>query len=526
MATDATADDPDDTNADDPDDTNADDPDDPEAPDAYDALLDRARRWNTVDSAAGVLGWDQQVMMPEGGTPARSKQLSTLSSIRHDMVTDDRTADRLDELDGADLTDERSAAVREIRREHERADAVPVELVEEISETGSEALAAWEEAKAEDDFDTFAPYLEKHVELKRAYAEHIDPDRDPYAVLFEDYEPCLPLERAESILEALREALVPTIEAIRESDVDLAVDTFDGEFPADDQEALVREALDLVGYDFDRGRLDVSSHPFTSGNQFDCRITTRFDEADPLSAIGSTIHEFGHAQYTLGLPQEHWATPLGQSRDLSVHESQSRLWENHVGRSRAFWELFLPTFRERFPDAADATVEDAYGAVNQVYEDNLIRVEADELTYHLHVVVRFEIERDLIRGDLAVEDVPEVWNDKYEQYLGIRPETDAEGCLQDIHWSHGNFGYFPTYSLGSVMAAQLYDAAESDIDDLEGKVADGDFDELHDWLAANVHRHGSRYETNELVKRATGEPFAADAFLEYVDRKYGELYDL
>ncbi|SDF29517.1 carboxypeptidase Taq [Halorubrum xinjiangense] len=497
-----------------------------DAPDAYDALLDRVQRWNAVGSASGVLGWDQQVMMPEGGTPARSKQLSALSSVHHDMVTADETGELLDELDDADLTDEQAAVVREVRREYERADAVPVELVEEISETGSEALQAWEAAKAEDDFDEFAPYLEKHVELKREYAEHIDPDRDPYEVLFEEFEPCLSMERAESILTELREALVPMIEDIRESDVDLAVDTFEGTFPEDDQEALSRDALEFVGYDFDRGRLDVSSHPFTSGNQFDCRVTTRFDEEDPLGAVGSTIHEFGHAQYNLGLPQEQFGTPLGQSRDLSVHESQSRLWENHVGRSEAFWQEFLPIFKEHFPQTEAATVRDAYEAFNQVYEDNLIRVEADELTYHLHIVIRFEIERDLIRGDLDVEDVPEVWNDKYEEYLGIRPDTDSEGCLQDIHWSHGNFGYFPTYSLGSVMAAQLFAAAEAEIDDLDGKIAAGEFDALHDWLGENVHRHGSRYETNELVKRATGEDFSADAFLDYVEEKYGELYGI
>jgi len=497
-----------------------------EAPDAYEALLDRVRRWNTVGSAAGVLGWDQQVMMPEGGTPARSKQLSTLSSIRHDMVTDDETGALLTELADADLTGERAAVVREIRRDYERADAVPVELVEEISETSSEALQAWEAAKADDNFEAFAPHLEKHVELQREYAEHIDPDRDPYEVLFEEFEPCLSMERTEEILAELRETLVPMIDAIRESDADLAVDTFEGTFAEDEQEELARDALELVGYDFDRGRLDVSSHPFTAGNQFDCRVTTRFDESDPLGAVGSTIHEFGHAQYNLGLPQEQFGTPLGESRDLSVHESQSRLWENHVGRSRAFWERFLPIFQDHFPQTDDATVEDAYQAFNQVHEDNLIRVEADELTYHLHIVVRFEIERDLVRGDLAVEDVPEVWNDKYEQYLGIRPETDSEGCLQDIHWSHGNFGYFPTYSLGSVMAAQLFDAAESEIDDLDAKIAAGDFDDLQAWLGENVHEHGARYETNELVERATGEPFSADAFTDYVESKYGDLYDL
>jgi len=318
------------------------------------------------------------------------------------------------------------------------------------------------------------------------------------------------------------------IDAIRESDADLAVDTFEGTFPEAEQEALARETLELVGYDFDRGRLDVSSHPFTAGNQFDCRVTTRFDESDPLGAIGSTIHEFGHAQYNLGLPQEQFGTPLGESRDLSVHESQSRLWENHVGRSRAFWELFLPTFQEHFrrPTTPPSRTP-IRRSIRSTRTTNLIRVEADELTYHLHIVVRFEIERDLVRGDLAIEDVPEAWNDKYEEYLGIRPDNDAEGCLQDIHWSHGNFGYFPpTYSLGSVMAAQLFAAAESEIDDLDDQIAAGEFDDLREWLGENVHQHGSRYETNELVKRATGEDFSADAFTDYVEEKYGELYGI
>ncbi|ESP88159.1 carboxypeptidase M32 [Candidatus Halobonum tyrrellensis] len=493
--------------------------------DAYDELTDRLERLTAVQGASGVLSWDQQVTMPEGGTPARSKQLSVLSSVSHEMLTDDRTAELLDACEGSDLTGQEEAVVRETRREYERAAAVPGELVEEISSTSSEALGAWEEARENDDFETFAPYLEDLVELKREYAEQIDPDRDPYAVLFEDYEPCLPLSQAEEILDTLKETLVPMIDEIRESDADVTTDAFEGTFDADEQEALSRDVLTDLGYDWEHGRLDVSSHPFTSGNQFDCRVTTRFDESDPLGALMSTVHEFGHAFYNLGLPREQFGTPLGESRDLSVHESQSRLWENQVGRSAAFWEHVLPTVREQFPDV-DASAEEAYESANQVYEDNLIRVEADELTYHLHIVIRFEIERALIAGDLDVADVPEAWNDKYEEYLGLRPDTDSEGCLQDIHWSHGNFGYFPTYSLGSVLATQLYDAADDDIDDLEGDVRNGEFGALHDWLRENVHRHGARYETNELVERATGEPFGADHFVEYVREKYGDLYDL
>jgi carboxypeptidase Taq len=493
---------------------------------AYERLLEKVRRLANVEAASMLLSWDQQVMMPEEGTTARSQQLSTLSSVHHDLLTEDELGALLDELEAADLTPEQAAVVREVRREQERAVRVPTDLVEEISATASEALPVWKEAKAEDDFEAFAPYLEKHVELKRRYAEHVDPDRDPYAVLFEEYEPCLSLSRAERLIERVRETLVPMIAEIRESETPIATDVFEGSYDADAQEELVREALSTLGYPWERGRLDTAPHPFSTGTQFDARVTTRFDESDPLSSLTSTIHEFGHATYSLGLPDDAYGTPLGQHRGLSVHESQSRLWENHVGRSAAFWELFLPKFSGQFPSAADVTPREAYEAANQVYEDNLIRVEADELTYHLHIAVRFEIERRLVHGDIDVSAVPEVWNDLYEEYLGVRPETDTEGCLQDIHWSHGNFGYFPTYSLGSFMAAQFYDAAAAEIDDLEGKVRAGEFDPLREWLVENVHSHGQRYETNELVRQATGEEFTADAFIDYVTGKYGALYDL
>src|SRR6056297_456460 len=449
--------------------------------DAYEQFLQKVQRIHNVKHAGMILSWDQQVTMPEGGTPARSQQSSTLSAISHELLTDDEMGDLLDELEDRDLDDEQQAVVREVRREYERAARVPNELVEELTQTTSEALPKWEQAKEEDDFSIFAPTLEKLVELRREYAEHIDPDRDPYEVLFEEYEPYLGIDTAEETLERLRDELVPLVDDIRDSDVELAT-PFDGTYDAETQEDLARDTLDALGYDWDRGRLDTAAHPFSSGNQFDARVTTRFDESDPLGALTSTVHEFGHATYTQGLPDEEYGTPLGESRDLTVHESQSRLWENHVGRSRAFWERFLPELAERFPEAEDVSVDEMYEALNRVFEDNLIRVEADELTYHMHIVVRFEIEKQLIRGEIEVEDVPELWNDKYEKYLGIRPETDAEGCLQDIHWSHGNFGYFPTYSLGSVMAAQLFDAAESEIDDLAGDVRAGDFEGLHGWL--------------------------------------------
>ena len=491
--------------------------------DTYDDFLGHVRRLTNVGNVEEMLSWDQQVMMPAGGQPARSKQQSTLSSLEHELLTDDALAAYLDDAEGDDLDPEQEAVVREIRRKQRRAVRVSNDLVEDISETTSNALATWEDAKAESDFDAFAPTLERLVELKREYARQIDPDRDPYEVLFEEYEPYLGIDTTEQILERLRDELVPLIEEIEASDVDLA-QPFDGTYEETAQEELNRAVLDSLGYGWDRGRLDTSSHPFTLGTQFDCRITTRFDESDPLDALSSTIHEFGHATYNLGLPKEDYGTPLGQDRDLAVHESQSRLWENHVGRSQAFWDLIWPHVQEHLGVDGDARA--GFEAANQIYPDNRIRVEADELTYHMHIILRFEIERDLIRGDLDVEDVPEVWNDKMESYLGVRPENDAEGCLQDIHWSHGNFGYFPTYSLGSVLAAQLYATAESALDGLEGQIREGDFDPLHDWLTEQVYQHGQRYTTPELIRKATGEAFTADYFVDYVETKFGDLYEL
>jgi Zn-dependent carboxypeptidase len=427
--------------------------------DTYEEFLDHVEQYHYLGGASMVLGWDQRVTMPDAGTPARAKQASALSTVQHEMLTDDDLAAWLDELDGR-VEGERAAVVREMRREHERATQVPEDLVEKLTEARAAAHPVWTQAKENADFGQFEDTLQQIVDLRRQYAEAIDPDRDPYAVLVEDYEPYIPLEDIEAVLEELREELPPLIDAIGDSDVELA-DPFEGTYDEDSQEALVRDALDTVGYNWDRGRLDTAEHPFSVGTQFDARVTTRFSPDDPLDALGSTIHEFGHASYTLGLPDTEYGTPLGASRDMTIHESQSRLWENHVGRSMPFWKLFTPSVEDHLDVAADP--RDLYEAANRVYDDNLIRVEADELTYHLHIVLRWEIERDLVRGDLDVSEVPAVWNDKMEEYLGVRPENDAEGCLQDTHWAGTMLGYFPTYSLGSMLASQLFAAAERDL---------------------------------------------------------------
>lgn len=487
----------------------------------YEEFLDHIRRYHYVSDAGGVLSWDQQVMMPEGGTPARSKQSSALSTLQHELLTDDQISNWLEQLDGS-VTDEKQAVVREVERQHVRAKEVPEELVEKLSEASSNALPVWEEAKSKDDFSLFEETLAEIVELRREYAAAIDPDRDPYEVLVEDYEPYLDIERIEEILGDLRSELPALVEAVGESDVELD-SPFDGSYDESEQEPLVREALDELGYDWDRGRLDTAAHPFSTGTQFDARVTTRFSD-NPLDALGSTIHEFGHASYTLGLPDKHYGTPLGESRDMTVHESQSRLWENHVGRTLPFWRFFAPAVEEHL--GVSVSPQECYEAANEVYEDNLIRVEADELTYHMHIVLRFEIERDLIRGDLDVSEVPQVWNDKMEEYLGVRPETDAEGCLQDIHWTYGNFGYFPTYSLGSLLAAQLDATVRAEFDDLDTQIERGEFGPLYEWMNEHIHEQGCRYTTPELIERATGERLSADHFLTYAKEKYGKLYDL
>ena len=496
----------------------------PSTGERFEALEDRLSRLYNLEAASSLLQWDQQVMMPSGGTPARSRQQATLAGLEHQLAGAEAFGRELASVRDRELTDEEAAIVREATRRHRRAEPVPQSLIEQLRETTAKAHSVWEQARAEDHWETFAPILTEIVALRREQAEAIDPDREPYEVLYEEYEPYLSLERTDAILTELREGLVPLLASIEES-TDLAAE-LPGPFAPTEQAQFSRAVLDELGYDWEHGRLDTATHPFTSGNQFDARITTRYDEDSLLSGLMATIHEFGHASYELGLPKESYGNPLGQSRDLTVHESQSRFWENHVGRSAAFWESSLPLAKEHFPQLEGIDSHEAFEAANRVYPDNLIRVEADELTYHLHIVIRYEIERALIGGDLEIEDVPTVWNDKYEAYLGIRPPTDREGCLQDVHWSSGYLGYFPTYSLGSVLAAQLTEAVEESLGPLDQLVRAGEYDAIRSWMQERIYRHGQQYRTSTLIERATGAPLEAAPFLNYVTEKYEGLYAL
>ncbi|PSQ18786.1 carboxypeptidase [Halobacteriales archaeon QS_8_69_26] len=495
---------------------------DEDAPEAYENLLERYERISNLGQASMFLNWDQQVMMPEGGAPGRAKQLSAISSTSHELLVDDDVAGWLDDLADADLTDEQAAVVREIRQDYERSAPVPSELVEEMTETASENQKIWQDAKAEDDFDAFAPRLEKVRDLGIERAEHIDPDKSPYEVMYEDSHPYLPIETVEDIFNQLREVVPDLVAEIRESGDDLA-DPFDGTYPEADQRAVCEAALDFLGYDRSRGRLDTAPHPFMAGNQFDARVTTRFKEDDPLDSLTATIHEFGHATYQLGLRQDEYGSPLGQPVG-SLHESQSRFWENHVGRTEPFWEEFLPTFKEHLDVPEDLTVQEVHEAANRIYPENLIRVEADELTYHMHIILRSEIGRAFVEGDVEVDEIPGLWNETMEEYLGVVPETDSEGCLQDIHWT-GGFAAFQGYTIGSVAAAQLNAAIREDLD-VDALVRERNFEPIHEWMTEHVHSHGQRYTTPELMEVATGEPLTADYFVEYVREKFTELYGL
>lgn len=493
---------------------------------SYEEFEEKVKEIHILGDAQGVLSWDQEVMMPEKGIQARSVQNSIMSKVRHQKVTSEQLETLIENLEAEELNEDQRAVLREVKREHERAKKVPEELTQKISQKSSENVEVWKKARKEDDFSVFADSLQEMVELKREYANHIDPDKEPYKVLFEDYEPYISFERVEKVIKRLKNELPDLFEELQDSGETLDTSSLDKKLSEEENMALSRKAAELIGFDFERGRLDTSTHPFTSGNQFDTRITTRFKDDSVAENIAITMHETGHALYNLGVPQEHYGTPLGEPRELSVHESQSRLWENHVGRSKKFWNYFVKELKEVSDKFEDVEPEECYKASNSINFDNKIRTEADEISYHLHIALRFELGRKLINGEIDVEELPEIWNKRMEELLDVEVESAAEGVLQDIHWGWGSFGYFPTYTMGTVLAAQLYNTAEKEIEGLENGFENGEFEPLLDWLRENIHSEGQKLETDELIEKVTGEPLTADYFLEYVKRKYGALYGL
>ena len=484
-----------------------------------------------LEGAAGLLGWDQQTNMPPGGAQARAMQLSTLSRLAHERLVRDETGEALEaaekEVEGLDPDSDEVRLVRKVRRDFDKARNVPPEWVGEFSRVTALAHQVWEKARAEADFSRFRPHLEKILRLRRDYVDFFAPYDHVYDPLLDDFEPGMKTEQVKAVFDELRPEQVALIQDIVERGGPVDDAAVHQHFDEQKQWDFGIEVARAIGYDFERGRQDKSVHPFTSGfGTGDVRITTRFDPQFLNPALFGTMHEAGHAIYEQGINPEYDRTPLGTGASLSVHESQSRMWENLVGRSRAFWAGFYPRIQEVFPEQLRGVeLQTFYGAINKV-QPSLIRVEADEATYNLHIMVRFELEIAMMQGDLEVADLPAAWNYKFEDFLGLVPPNDAVGVLQDVHWSGGMMGYFPTYALGNLIAAQLWEKIEADIPDLRANIEKGKFGVLLGWLRDNVHRHGAKYEPMELLTLVTGSGLSAQPYLRYLRGKFRELYNL
>ncbi|GAA6187123.1 carboxypeptidase M32 [Litorivita sp. NS0012-18] len=489
---------------------------------AYDALMAHERSSQALAQVAGRLGWDQETVMPRGAADQRAEESGAMESVLHARRTDPRIGEWLAALDGAELTEVEAANLRHIRRSYTRASRVPAALAERIATVTSRAQGQWAEARANDDFKAFAPVLAEVVALKREEGAALAERGNVYDALLDDYEP----GASEADLSAMFDALRPALIGLRARA--LAAEPpapLRGAFDEGKQMQLARSIARTFGYDFKRGRLDKAVHPFSSGSGDDVRITTRTQEDDPLNCLYSTIHEVGHACYEQNIDAAYALTPLGQGVSMGVHESQSRIYENQIGRSRAFTEHLYGRMRDSFGDFGCASAEDFYRAVNRL-DRGYIRTEADEVQYNLHVMLRFDLERAMIAGDLAVADLEEAWNTRFEADFGYAVDRASNGCLQDVHWSVGLFGYFATYSLGNVYAGCLNQAMRAALPDLDTQVAKGDLTRATGWLAQNLQRHGGLMPPRAVIAKAAGMEPSEAPLLAYLEAKFADIYGL
>ncbi len=494
----------------------------------WDRFEHLVRRVHTLGSVGSVLGWDQETQMPAKGATARGEHSALIAGMMHEALTGAEMGDALGAAaDAEDLSEAQQTTLRETKRERDRAVNVPQTLVEEMSRVQVLAMEAWKTARGNDDFRHFAPHLQRIVDLKREEADHIGFASVRYDAMLDEFEPAATSASVSDMFAPFRSEARALLDEVLGSSVEAPSELLSRPLPVSAQAAFCRDAASDLGFDFDAGRLDISAHPFCSGfHPHDVRLTTRYDENDPLSSFFGTLHETGHGLYEQGLPVEHAFTPRGSAVSLGIHESQSRLWENLVGRGRPFWSRYLPKLKAAHGGAFDDVgLDDMHFAANAV-TPSLIRVEADELTYNFHILLRFELESELIGGEVAVEDLPGAWRERMQALVGIAPEDDADGVLQDVHWSHGLFGYFPTYTMGNLHAAQLFAAIRHDISDVDDRIAAGEFDVILEWLRANVHCHGMRYNAAELIERATGEAPTATYLVSYLRDKLTPLYSL
>lgn len=494
-------------------------------------LRDRLGAIADLGAAAAVLTWDQHTFMPPGGAEARSVQLGTLARTAHEWFTSEETGQLLEELaaESSELEYDsfQASLIRVTRRDYELDRRIPPQLIAERAQATSLAEAAWQQARAESEFRQFQPHLEKVLDLTIQVAEALGFEDRIYDALLDQFEPEMKTAQVEVLFDELKAGLLPLVQAIAERAETVDDSFFEQKFEESKQWDFGLQMIERLGFDLDHGRQDRAAHPFTiSFAPSDVRVTTRLCPDQLKMGLFASMHEAGHGMYEQGLDRALDRTPLERGASLGIHESQSRLWENLVGRSRGFWTFWLPRLKEVFPQQLEGIgVEAFYQAVNRV-EPTLIRVEADEVTYNFHIFLRFEIENLLLEGQVTVADLPELWNAKMEEYLGLRPRNDALGVLQDIHWASGTFGYFPTYCLGSLLSAQFYAQAVSELPQIPSQIEAGEFGPLLQWMRAKIHRVGRKFTPAELVQRVTGGPIRTEPFLAYVRQKYGEIYGL
>lgn len=498
------------------------------ATEAYDRLLHHSKETALYDSMRSLLGWDQRTYLPRGGNIHRTEQIAAITGLINIREIDPQRGEMLKIIENSELVadplSDEAVNTREWRRLYDRTCKIPRALVIELARATSEGETAWETCRGRNDWKSFLPYLKRIVSLKRQEATTLAMGDEAYDGLINDFEPGERSADIQLLFGRLAQGLRELLHKIHNSGKRPRPGILQGNSPIHAQKNFIGALIERLGFDSLTGRIDRSAHPFTSGiGPGDVRITTRFDTNSFIGALLSAVHETGHALYEHGLPREHWGTPRGTTVSMAVHESQSLMWENIVTRSDGFWKYFYPSARKHFPWLAEVEQDQFVFALNEVFP-SLIRTEADEVTYNLHIILRFELERALIRGELEVEDLPKEWENKMEEYLGIKPPDYSSGVMQDIHWSGGAIGYFPSYALGTLYAAQFYAKAEKDLGNLEEIFETGDFSTFLAWFRKKIHSQGSRYVPHELAKQVTGEDLNPDYLLSYLNRKHGRLY--
>ncbi len=500
------------------------------AKDAYRWLRSHSIETNYLGSVASLTAWDQRTYIPPKGHAHRAEQLAVMAGLLHEYSTDPRIGEHLSAVEGSDLVTDSACTeavnVREWRKAYDRETRIPKQLAKELARATAECETVWEKARPENDWKAFEPKLQNVLKLLHEKAAALGYEGEAYDALVEDYEAGETAASLEKTFNLLRDDLVKLLEKIRGSSKKPETEILERHFPVEAQAKFGRDVAAAIGYDLEAGRIDTTAHPFTIDiGPGDTRITTRYMENFFPAALFGTIHESGHAMYEQGLPAQHWGTPRGDTTSLGVHESQSRLWENMVGRSHGFWEHYFSKAQNSFDALSNVEMDRFVLAINSV-KPSLIRVEADEVTYNLHILLRFDLELGLMRGDLTVGDLPVAWREKTKKYLGIEPDDLASGAMQDVHWSAGLVGYFPTYTLGNIYSAQLFHTAEAELGDLGKQFAKGEFSLLLNWLREKIHSQGGKYRPRDLIRKATGANPDPSYFINYCKNKYGTLYDL